>query len=218
MKPIYIFGCSGFAVEVAQIIDSLDKFEIRGFIDKDENINSPRKKIRFNKIEVPVIGQSEFQKILKSSPESIPCAIAIANGEICKKIYDEFGRYCQFPNIISPEAVINDTKIEGVGNIIFNDCIISWKVVLGSFNKILPFVTIGHESIIGDFNEFNPKVSISGKTNIGNGNLFGVGSMIIQGKKVEDNNCIGMGAVVIRNVKSNGTWFGNPAKILHLNE
>lgn len=214
MKPIYIFGCSGFAVEVAHIIDSLKVYEIKGFIEKNENIDRIPNIIIFNNKQVPVIGQSEFLASLKTNQEQVSCTIAIANNQICKKIYDEFATYCNFPNIISPYAFINDTIIEGIGNIIFNNCFLSWNVVIGSFNKILPFVSIGHESIIGDYNEFNPKVSISGRTIIGNGNLFGMNSMLYQGKNIGNNNIIGMGAGVIRSITDNKTVYGNPAKIL----
>lgn len=173
MKSIFIFGCSGFAVEVAQIIISLGEYDLRGFIEKDCNITSEKSSISINQTIYPIFAESEFKDNVKTANKRYYCVIAIANGKICKKIYENFRSLCNFPNIISPHAKINDARLEGKGNIIFNDCIISWNVKIGSFNKFLPFVTIGHETIIGDYNEFNPKVSISGKIQIGNCNLFG---------------------------------------------
>lgn len=212
MNPIYIFGSSGFAVETAQIIFSIGKYELKGFVDKKE---LPTKNyVTIGNRKIDIISEADFFNIVSSNNERTQCAIAIANANICNKIYDKFGAYCDFPNIVSPDAIINDSSINGIGNIFFQECLISWNVQIGSFNKFLPFVTIGHEAIIGDFNEFNPKVSISGKTIIGNGNLFGMNSMLYQGKKVGNNNVIGMGAGIIRNVSDNMTLFGNPAKQL----
>ena len=209
MNPIYIFGSSGFAVEVAQIIISIGEYELNGFIDKEE---LPIKSHIIGRHTVDIISETDFLNIVSNSQERVSCVIAIANANICNKIYNGFKEY--FPNIISPDAILNDSQINGIGNILFQGCWISWNATIGSFNKFLPFVTVGHETTIGNFNEFNPKVSISGKTAIGNGNLFGMNSMLYQGKKVGNNNVIGMGAGIIRNVSDNKTLFGNPAKQL----
>lgn len=212
MQSLYIFGCSGFAVEVAQIVLSCKKYNVRCFIEKDSCLT--KNLHRINNVEIEIISESRFLELISNSWERVSCVIAIANATICKRIYDKFKMYCDFPNIISPDAMINDSRIDGVGNIFFQQCFISWNVQIGSFNKFLPFVTIGHETVIGDFNEFNPKVSISGKTLIGDNNLFGMNSMLYQGKKVGNNNVIGMGSGIIRNISDDKTLYGNPAKQL----
>lgn len=219
MQHIYIFGNSGFAAEVAQLILSTGNYVLKGFIEKDDVLCSCSCSCKIvNGHKINIITEKVFQNIISSSKEKIQCVIAIAKADICINIYDRFREYCDFPNIVSPDAMLNDSLINGIGNIFFQGCWISWNVQIGSFNKFLPFVTIGHETIIGNHNEFNPKVSISGKTKIGNGNLFGMNSMLYQGKKVGDNNVIGMGSGIIKNISDNSTLFGNPAKYIYINE
>jgi len=214
MNKLFIFGCSGFAVECTQLAIRTGQFEISGFVDKDEFVSGNKIINISNRYKVPVVAESLFLDYAKKSKEKVYCIIAIANGDVSNKIHSKFKDYCKFPNIIDPSAQLNDIKKIGIGNLIFQNVILSWNVEIGNFNKFLFDTHVGHESNIGDFNEFNPKVSVSGKCDIGDCNLFGVGSMIIQDKKVGTNNNIGMGAVLIRNIKSNETWFGNPAKKL----
>ncbi len=214
MSKLFIFGRSGFAVECAQLAIRTGQFEISGFVEKDEFVSEDEVIYINNSYKVPIIAESLFLDFSKKAKEAeeVSCIIAIANGNISNKIYSKFKDYCKFPNIIDPCAQLNDIKKIGIGNLVFQNVVLSWNVEMGNFNKFLFGTHIGHECSIGDFNEFNPKVSISGKCDIEDCNLFGVGSMIIQGKKVGTNNSIGMGAVLIRNIKSNETWFGNPAK------
>ncbi len=214
MNKLFIFGCSGFAVECAQLAIRTGQFEISGFVEKDEFISGDKAIHIYNSYPVPKVAESLFLDFVKAAAEEVSCIIAIANGDISNKIYSKFRDYCEFPNVIDPSAQLNDIKKIGIGNLIFQNVLLSWNVEIGNFNKFLFGTHVGHECSIGDFNEFNPKVSISGKCNIRDCNLFGVGSMIIQGKKVGIHNNIGMGAVLIKSIKSNETWFGNPAKKL----
>lgn len=214
MSELFIFGCSGFAVECAQLAIRTGQFEISGFVEKDEFVSEDKVICINNSYKVPIIAESLFLDFIKKLKTKVCCVIAIANGDISNKIHSKFKDYCKFPNIIDPSAQLNDIKKIGIGNLIFQNVVLSWNVEMGNFNKFLFGTHIGHECNIGDFNEFNPKVSISGKCDIGGCNLFGVGSMIIQGKKVGTHNNIGMGAVLVRSIKSNETWFGNPAKKL----
>lgn len=216
MKNMYIFGNSGFAMEVAQVIIDNGQYDVCGFIEADDAFDNLIDD-RFHMVKglrIPIISESSFQRIIPDVSSRPSCVIAISDAAIADKIFVKFSEVVDFPNIISKNASVNDTEILGVGNIIFPGSWISWSVALGSFNKILPFVTIGHECVIGDFNQFNPKVSIGGKVKIGNANLFGMNSMVYQGKSIGNRNTIGMGSGVIRNVKSNQTLYGNPAKII----
>lgn len=212
MEDIYVFGASGFAVEAAQLTLRTGKYRIAGFIDKDEFVTAGQSIIINKALVVPVIPQSVFLTSCNNSGQRISAIIAIANSEIAQNIFDAFKEVCEFPNIIDPSAQLNDIASIGFGNLIFQNVVLSWNVTIGDFNKFLFAAHVGHESTIGNFNELNPKVSISGKCIIGDGNILGVGSMILQGKKIGNKNSIGLGAVLIRNVKSDETWFGNPAK------
>ena len=72
--------------------------------------------------------------------------------------------------------------------------------------------TVGHDSDIGDFTSINGGVEITGDVKVGSECLFGVGSVVINGRHIADRTVVGAGSVVIRNMGSDITVFGNPAK------
>ena len=71
---------------------------------------------------------------------------------------------------------------------------------------------IGSSVLIGQNNYIAAGVMINGSTNIGNDNFIGSGSIIRNKINIGDSNTIGAGAVVVKNIGSNKTITGNPAK------
>jgi sugar O-acyltransferase (sialic acid O-acetyltransferase NeuD family) len=214
MEQIYVFGNSGFAREVAILCYSTGKYEVVAFVENDDHFDANSAVASYGSYTTPVITESSFEDQVKASNKKALAVIAIASGKICRKIYEKFKAYCDFPNIVHPNAKVSTDVKMGIGNVFYCDSWISCMIEMGSFNKYLNFVTIGHECVIGDYNEFNPKASISGCVHIGDSNLFGAGSIVYQGLRIGSNNTIGLGAIIVRKIKDEETWFGNPAEKL----
>ncbi|MFA6190588.1 MAG: acyltransferase [Candidatus Staskawiczbacteria bacterium] len=100
------------------------------------------------------------------------------------------------------------------------------NVKIGNNCKIQSFVFIPEGIIMGDDVFVGPHVCFtndknppSGRENwqttiIKNGAKIGAGAVILPGITIEENATIGAGAVVTKNVFSNSTVVGNPAKPL----
>jgi len=100
------------------------------------------------------------------------------------------------------------------------------KVKIGNNCKIQAFVFIPEGVIIGDDVFIGPHVCFtndknppSGKENwqltiVKRGAKIGAGAVILPGITIEENAMIGAGAVVTKNVASNSTVVGNPARPL----
>ena len=58
-------------------------------------------------------------------------------------------------------------------------------------------------------------MNISGDCKIGDNVYIGTGATIKQGVSIASNTVIGMGAVVVKDINKEGTYVGNPAKILN---
>ena len=100
------------------------------------------------------------------------------------------------------------------GVVIGNNCSIQ------SFSYIPPGVIIGNNVFIGPrvvfTNDKYPKVTKDWEmleTVVEDGVSIGAGVVILPGIKIEKNAIIGAGAVVTKNVLSNSTVIGNPAKV-----
>lgn len=213
MHGVYIVGASGLAKEVANYV--LDThYSIIAFVEKDEVKDADFLQIR-DKL-YPVIQESAFFYSLSKEKERPKVVIAVGFPVLRHKLHLFYKKFCDFPNIIHPKAILCDTSIKlGSGNIIAPGCILTTSVIIGDFNLVNLSTTIGHDVMLGNYNVLNPLVAISGQVHIGDGNLVGCNAAIRQGVNIGDHNTIGMGAVVLKNVENDLILVGIPAKVLN---
>ena len=204
-KEIYIIGASGFGREVAWLIEELDEWKVKGFIDDNEAIIGTK----INNI--PVLGTVDF---LLDHKDKINAVIAIGNPSVRSKIVDKLknNSNIDYPNIIAKDVRISDTCEIGIGNIICTHTVLTVNITLGNFNHINLDCTVGHDVILNNFVTVYPSVNVSGNVTIGNCSELGTGTQLIQGKKIADNVIIGAGSVVIKDIMKSGTYVGFPAR------
>ncbi|MDR2206413.1 MAG: acetyltransferase [Flavobacteriaceae bacterium] len=213
MKKIAIVGAGGFGREVKMLIDDINEknkqFEIVGFYDDKEyenNING-----------LPYLG--ELKKI-NDVDYSLNIAVAVGNPKIKKKIIENIrNKNIEFPNLIHPSVIMgkDDVKI-GKGNIICAGTIITVNIEIEDFVIFNLSCTIGHDSKIKKYSSFMPTVNISGEVTINNGVYVGTGAKIINRLEIGENTIIGAGAVVSKNLPTNCTAVGIPAKPIKFHE
>lgn len=217
-NEIYVFGSKGLGKDTAYLIHHFSPYKLIAFIESDNYFNkNSQTSLEIGKESFPIISENDVKNNIEYYKGKY-AAIAIANANITKKIFQSFSGIFQFPNIIHPHSRIYGAEFNGVGNIAFVDTFFSVNTKIGSFNKFLPFVTIGHDCTIGNYNEFNPKASVSGNVSIENNNMVGSNSVILQGLTVGSDNTIGLGAVIFNSIKDKCTYIGNPAKLFRRNE
>ncbi|GAU77773.1 hypothetical protein [Fusibacter sp. 3D3] len=217
--PVVIFGTGGISKEVYALIESINRnssqqcFDVKGFVDEDEATIG--KKI-VNQISV--ITCDKFFRDYCEHFKVLGIVIPVGTPSVKRKIYDKIKdiKNLVYPNIIAPNAIF-DFSINsiGYGNILTHGVITTVDIQIGNFNLINLATTLGHDSILGDFNVINPLCAISGNVHIGNENLLGVSCTILQMLSIGDSCQIGAGAVVTKNVDSNLTVVGIPAKELN---
>ncbi|WP_251623400.1 acetyltransferase [Odoribacter lunatus] len=209
MKNLYIIGARGFGREIyhlaTQTNEYLKDFQIAGFLDDKKDAlngydNYP-----------PIVSSVEDYNLQED--DVFICAL----GDVrYKKKYVEMiqKKGGKFFTLVHPTSYISGNTILGEGCIVCAYTRISCDAIVGSFNTFQPFTAIGHDVRIGDFNHFNTYSFLGGFVEIKNSVTLHTGAIVHPHKKVEDNSIVGAGCVVLRNVKSNCTVYGNPAKTL----
>lgn len=207
MENIIIIGAGGFALEVIDLIESInltrEKYTILGLLDDHKN--------DFILDTYDVIGKvSDYKKFSKHS-----FVIAIANPQIRESIYSELKlNRIKTPNLVHPETEISKyTTLKDDSGIIINYATqVSAKVKIEEAVIIDSKSYIGHETILKSFVTVYPGVNISGENMINNKTEIGLGSNIIQGLTVGSNTLIGAGSTVINNIEDNVVAVGTPCK------
>lgn len=206
MKDIYIFGASGFARETAILIQEMQEYNIKAFVD----IKSSDISVSVNGKLYPIISEGLFYNICQEDEQF--ATIAISDVKITSKIIEKFQEICTFPNIIHKSSNFHGDFMIGIGNIITYNCIFTDNIKIGSFNRFNVGAIVGHDVKIGNNNQFNPACKISGNVSIGNNNFFGVNSVVLQGVKISDNIIVGASSLILKKTITPGTYIGVPAK------
>jgi sugar O-acyltransferase (sialic acid O-acetyltransferase NeuD family) len=207
-KAVYIYGAGGLGREIAALISFLPEWEVAGFID---DVVSQKNFIDG----IPCVGDRSF---LTQKRDKKNVVVGIGNPLNRWKLvnYLKDITSVQYPVLVHPSAqLLNKKMIQiGAGTIISAGCVLTTSIAVGSHVLINLNTTIGHDTTIGNATAIMPGVNIAGNVTIGEAVLIGSGSTILNGVKVGDKSRVGAGAVVTKEVLSETTVVGIPAKVM----
>lgn len=123
----------------------------------------------------------------------------------------------QFLTLVSSNSDISKTTNLGFG------VVVNTMTSIAGFSKIDDFVfinrncSIGHHTYIGKFTTLNPGVNVAGNVVIGENCQIGIGTNISDNIKIGKNVIIGAGSLVMKDIPDNVVVYGNPCKIVRVN-
>ena len=140
--------------------------------------------------------------------------IAIGDNNIRRKIYKKLKMNNIFLNTIltHPSSTISKTSLIEEQTFISAGVIINPQVKIGVGCIINTGAIVEHDCSVGQFSHIAPGAVLAGNVSIGSGCIIGANAVIRQGLKIGDNVIVGAGAVVLKDINSNTTFVGNPAK------
>jgi sugar O-acyltransferase (sialic acid O-acetyltransferase NeuD family) len=202
-KILNIIGYGGHSKVVIDVAKTSNYINFNFYVDDD--------------VVVDIVDKaSNNRNIFKiDSYESITndTIIAIGNNLIRKKLSHSLN-FSDFIILIHPSAIISDNVYIDFGTIIMAGVIIQPGTKIGKHCIINTGSCIDHDVIIHDFVHIAPNCSIAGGVIIEEGTFLGIGSVVINYISIGSWDIIGAGSVVIKNLISNITAVGNPAKII----
>ena len=198
-KKIVIIGYSGHSFGCIEVAIK-QEYSIVGYHDTLEKISNP--------YYLKYLGH-EDNIDSKNKP-----FIAIGDNIIRRKIYEKFKLDNIFLNttLIHSDTIISKSSLIEEQTFISAGVIINPQVKIGVGCIINTGAIIEHDCSIGKFSHIAPGAVLAGNISIGSGCMIGANAVIKQGVRVGDNVIIGAGAVVLKDVNSNTTFVGNPAK------
>jgi len=207
MKSIAIYGAGGFGREVEMLINKVNSNEQHytfiGYFD--DGIENGTK-----------VGEGEVLggiAELNAYEEVIGLVIAIGDPKTKKRIVNSIKNdKVQHQILIHPNVDIGKRVKIGDGSLICGGTIITEDIEIGEHVILNLACTVGHDVKIGSYCSFMPSVNISGEVIIEPNVFVGTGAQIINRKKIGEGSIIGAGAVVTKDIPSNCTAVGSPAK------
>jgi sugar O-acyltransferase (sialic acid O-acetyltransferase NeuD family) len=207
VENIVIYGAGGFAREVFQLLEDINKknklYNFLGFVD-DNSQNSDAKIYGF-----PILGGMKW---LEENKDTL-VVIGIGNTSVKRKIAARLEeKNINSPILVHPNVVVGRNVQFGKGSIICASNVITVDIKIGTHVILNLDCTIGHDAVIEDFCTIAPGSHISGNVHIGQGVDIGTGSSIIQGIQIGAWSVLGAGAVASKDIPDNVTAVGVPAR------
>ncbi len=206
MTQLAIVGAGGFGRETRDLIETIDGYELVGFLDDNAALHDRTVG------GATVLGPPEW---LHQHPE-VRAVITVGNPErfdarakIAQRLGLEADRYA---TLIHPAANVHRSVEVGHGTVIHAGCVLTADLSVGSHVVMMPNVVLTHDVRIGDFVTFGAGALVAGYVTIGDGAYIGSGAGIRERLTIGDGARIGMGAVVTRSVPAGQTWVGVPAR------
>lgn len=205
-KKLFIIGCGNVGGFIANNPHEFTtgSFDTVAFLDDDEQ----------------KIGKEFFGHKVTGNIESlcqytfeVAVIICVANPRTRKQIAQKISSsYIKFPSFISKNAWVSNKVTIGRGVIIFPGVSINYNAVIQDHVIINMNCAIGHDCTISDYSTLAPGVSLGGFSFLEEGVDMGINSATIQGISIGRNTIIGGMGMVTKNIPSDCTAVGVPAK------
>ncbi len=204
---IVIWGASGHALVVADIVRLSTLYELVGFID---DLEPHRHNTTVHGI--PILGgREQLETLHASGVEHLIVGIGDCAARLkLATVAQEHG--FALATAIHPSANVAAVEIGG-GTVIVAGAIINPGSSIGSNVIINTGATVDHECVIDDGAHVGPGVNLGGNVRVGRGSWIGIGATIKDGVSIGAGAIVGAGAVVLRDVPAETVAFGVPAKV-----
>jgi sugar O-acyltransferase (sialic acid O-acetyltransferase NeuD family) len=204
-EKIFIFGASGHAKVVIDIVELQGLYDIAFLADDDANLK-----------DTTVYGY----RVIGGKPELLTSGIkrgivAIGNNRarcgVAEWLKDNG---FEFVSAIHPSAqlargvTIGSDSVVMAGTVINSDSTIGYDVIINTR------ASIDHDCTIGNGVHIAPGATLCGNVTVGAETFVCAGSTIIPNLIIGHDVIVGAGSTVIRNVSDQVTVVGSPAKVL----
>ena len=205
---IVIWGASGHALVVADIVRLSKTYEIAGLLD---DVEPDRHNTHFHGI--PILGgREQLDRLRDSGVEHLivgigDCAARLKLAEIARE------KGFSLATAIHPGAIVAAGVEIGPGTMIAAGAVINPGSKIGANVIINTSASVDHECVIEDGAHIGPGVNLGGNVTVGSGSWIGIGAKVRDGIVIGARSIVGAGAVVLRDVPEETVAFGVPAKV-----
>jgi len=194
------------------LLDSLRLLSVQvlGIVDRDPDAVMKRV------LGVPILGPEKV--ILDHDPSEILLVNGLGGvGDTSsrRRVFQSFSaRGYSFAGVVHPKAIISSTVLLSEGIQVMAGAVLNPGTTVGDNSIINTSASVDHDCRIGAHVHIAPGVTLSGTVTVGEGAHVGTAATVIQGVTIGARAIVGAGAVVLRDVASETTVVGNPARVL----
>jgi len=207
MKQVFLYGSSGHAKVIIDIIEGAGLFRIVGLIDDDPALAG------VSLMGYPILGPgSRLSELVSFDMDVI---VSIGHNATRRAIAERLTAVgYRLATAVHVRATVSRDVEIGPGSVVMAGAIINAGSRLGPLTILNTGAQIDHDCHIGTACHMAPASCLCGTVRIGDETFIGAGSVVIQNRTIGDRVVVGAGATVVNDFPSDVTVVGTPARPL----
>lgn len=208
LPSLLIWGASGHARVIADIVQLQGRFSIYGFLD---DVSPERHQMTF--CGKPIFGGRDWLARLRNQGiEYVLIGIGDCDARLQLAAYAREKGY-RLAQAIHPHATIaHDVEI-GAGSVVMAGAVINSGTRIGENVIVNTSCSVDHDCFLADGVHISPGAHLGGSVAVGKGTWIGIGAVVKDKITVGSYSVLGAGAVLIRDLPDHVIAYGVPAVV-----
>lgn len=208
MDQVIIWGASGHAMVVADVVRLQGLYTVAGFLD---NLNPERTGQAFCGSSI-LGGEEQLERLLSRGINHI--LLGFGNCQMRLELSRHLlSKGFSLPVAVHPMAVVAGDVVLGPGTVIAAGAVINPAARIGCSVIVNTSASVDHECVIGDAAHIGPGARLAGQVVVGEAAQIGIGAVVIQRTTIGSRSIVGAGAVVVQDIPDEVIAYGVPAKV-----
>ena len=206
MKNILIYGASGHAKMIVDIIHKNNNYTVIGFVDSFKPLNQDIYGYK-------IIGNLDELPNLIKEHNIYGIVIGIGDNFTRQKAYTKILKIAptlKFVPVVHPSAVLANDIVIPRGTVVMPSVVINTNAKVGEFCILNTKSSLGHDSSMADFSSLASGVIISGNVQIGLCSAICLSTSIIQNVSIGNHTVIGAASLVLKSIGDCKLAYGIP--------
>jgi sugar O-acyltransferase (sialic acid O-acetyltransferase NeuD family) len=209
MDSIVVFGASGHAGVVIDVIEKQGSYAIAGLIDSHLQAGVERFGYR-------VLGTEHDLPELIAEHGIAGGVVAIGFNFVrcgmAQKIL-EVARGFRFVSAIHPSAQIARGVSIGPGTVVMAGAVINTNSRIAEHCIVNTNASVDHDNVLERFSSLGPRAATGGNVHLGECSVLALGAIVIHGRTIGAHAVIGAGATVLKDIPDLVVAYGTPAAV-----
>lgn len=207
LEPVLVFGASGHAKVVIDVIERQGRYRVAGIIDRAKPVAGAPALWDY-----PWLGGDDEIKQTGIKSGIVAIGDNAVRGKVVGKILSLIPDFV-FISAVHPEARIARGVQIASGAVVMAGACINPDARIGAHTIINTQASIDHDCRIEDFASIAPGATLGGNVSVGEGSAVCLGASIIHRVSVGAHAVIGAGSVVLSDIPAQVVAYGVPCRV-----